>query len=181
MLSRNALRSLVIMLPMASILLVGCSDTTTPAELDIDDEVALHQSRIGKHVLVQVDRFGIPAVNTVFIPSDLKDRFNQTAPADDVAEFRSVIEQTIINGFGGDPALAATIASVITPDIQPINTSQPSGFLNGRRLEDDVITAELMLLFGDNAALNDDNVDANDKSFMDHFPFLARPHGGEGW
>ncbi len=181
MLSRNIFRSLVTVIPVASLLLMGCNEATAPAELAIDDELELHRSRIGKHVLTQVDRFGIPAVNTVFIPSDLKDRFNQTAPADDIAEFRGVIEQTIINTYGGDPALASAIASVITPDIQPINTSQPSAFLNGRQLADDVITAELMLLFGDNTALNDDNVDANDRPFLNRFPFLARPHRGGRW
>jgi hypothetical protein len=51
--------------------------------------------------------------------------------------------------------------------------SQPTGFLNGRRLSDDVITAELGLIFGSNAALNDDHVDANDRSFLGAFPYLA--------
>jgi len=39
-----------------------------------------------------------------------------------------------------------------------------------------VITAELHLIFGSNAALNDDHVDANDKAFLPTFPYLAGPH-----
>jgi hypothetical protein len=68
------------------------------------------------------------------------------------------------------------LASVLLPDIQPVNTSQPSGFLNGRRLQDDVITAELGIIFGGNAALNDDHVDQNDKPFLAAFPYFAPPH-----
>jgi hypothetical protein len=33
-----------------------------------------------------------------------------------------------------------------------------------------------MLIFGDNAALNDDHVDANDVPFLSTFPYLAAPH-----
>ncbi len=38
-----------------------------------------------------------------------------------------------------------------------------------------MITAELGLIFGANAALNDDHVDANDKPFLGQFPYLAAP------
>jgi Domain of unknown function (DUF4331) len=52
--------------------------------------------------------------------------------------------------------------------------------LTGRRLSDDVITVELILIFGgpeatSNPGLTDDNVDANDKTFSDAFPYLATP------
>jgi hypothetical protein len=39
-----------------------------------------------------------------------------------------------------------------------------------------VITAELGLIFGANAELNDDHVDANDRVFLPGFPYLAAPH-----
>jgi hypothetical protein len=39
-----------------------------------------------------------------------------------------------------------------------------------------VITAELSLIFGANADLNDDHVDANDRAFTASFPYLAAPH-----
>ena len=39
-----------------------------------------------------------------------------------------------------------------------------------------MITAELHLIFGSNAALNDDHVDTNDEPFLATFPYLAAPH-----
>jgi len=121
----------------------------------------------------QADRFGLPAIATVFIPSDQKDAYNEAAPADDPVTFRQFVVD-VLTAFGNpDPA---GLADALLPDIQPINTSQESGFLNGRRPQDDVITAELGLIFGDNADLNDDHVDANDKAFLTTFPYLAAPH-----
>ena len=121
----------------------------------------------------QVERFGLPAVATVFIPSDQKGAYNQAAPAGDPATFRQFVVD-VLTAFGTpDPD---GLADALQPDIQPINTSQESGFLNGRRLQDDVITAELGLIFGANADLNDDHVDANDRAFLTSFPYLAAPH-----
>jgi hypothetical protein len=121
----------------------------------------------------QVERFGLPAIATVFIPSDQKDAYNQAAPAGDRATFRQFVVD-VLTAFGNpDPD---GLADALQPDIQPINTSQESGFLNGRRLQDDAITAELGLIFGANADLNDDHVDANDRAFLTSFPYLAAPH-----
>ncbi|HET9515115.1 MAG TPA: DUF4331 family protein [Gemmatimonadales bacterium] len=80
----------------------------------------------------------------------------------------------VLTAFGHpDPA---GLADALLPDIQPIDVTQPTGFLNGRRLQDDVITAELGLIFGGNAALNDDHVDQNDLPFELAFPYVASPH-----
>jgi|SRR5215207_5259023 len=121
----------------------------------------------------QVERFGLPAIATVFIPSDQKDAYNQAAPADDRATFRQFVVDRLTAFGNPDPE---GLADALQPDIQPINTSQESGFLNGRRLQDDVITAELGLIFGANADLNDDHVDANDRALLTSFPYLAAPH-----
>lgn len=145
-------------------LLTGCEDTAAPR---IDAGVNAGAP------LAQVDRFGLPAIATVFIPSAQKDAYNQAAPADDRATYSDEVV-AVLTAFG-HPAPAA-LAGALLPDIQPIDVSQPSGFLNGRRLTDDVITAELGLIFGGNAALNDDHVDANDKAFLGAFPYLAAPH-----
>ncbi len=146
------------------------------AFVGIDQDASLHRARNDHRVFAQVDRFGLPAVNTVFIPSSLKDSFNRGAPADDPAEFADDIANTVVTVLGQAQDLADAIADFVTPDVQPINTTQPSGFPNGRRLQDDVITTELMLIFGDNADLNDDHVDANDVPFLRKFPYLAPPH-----
>lgn len=150
-------------------LLVGaCQDTSGPAVTG-----TIEASVLSNATLVQEDRFGLPAIATVFIPTAQKDAYNQAAPAGDAANFTDEIV-AVLMAFG-HPNPGA-LADALTPDIQPINTSLPSGFLNGRRLDDDVITAELGLIFGANAALNDDHVDANDKAFLTTFPYLAGPH-----
>lgn len=148
-------------------LLAGCSDDPFAPET----EMARGLLR-GKE-LVQVERFGLPAIATVFIPSGSRNAYNQAAPANDQANFRSFVVTTLTAFGHPDPN---ALADALLPDIQPINLMQPSGFLNGRRLQDDVITAELGLIFGANAALNDDHVDANDKAFSGSFPYLASPH-----
>jgi hypothetical protein len=53
--------------------------------------------------------------------------------------------------------------------------------LTGRALNDDVISTELLLIFGgpdgsEKPGLSNDNVDSNDKSFLASFPYLATPH-----
>ncbi len=122
----------------------------------------------------QEDRFGLPAIATVFIPTTQKDAYNQAVPAGDRATYKAQIVSVLMS-FGQSAAAADALANALTPDIQPINTSQGTAFLNGRKLDDDVITAELGLIFGSNAALNDDHVNANDKAFLTTFPYLAAP------
>jgi len=123
---------------------------------------------------VQEDRFGLPAIATVFISTATKDAYNQAGPAGDRATYRGQVVDKLI-AFGNDMATANALADALLPDIQPIDLTAATGFLNGRKLDDDVITAELGLIFGSNAALNDDHVDANDKPFLSVFPYLAAP------
>ena len=151
---------------LAALLLAtaACSDDPTgPTEV----ETPLRNAD-----LVQVDRFGLPAVATVFIPSAMRDTYNGAAPAQDRANFRAQVVAGL-TAFG-HPNPGA-LADALLPDIQPLNLTQATAFLNGRRLQDDVITAELGLIFGGNAALNDDHVDANDRAFLAAFPYLAAP------
>jgi hypothetical protein len=154
----------------ASMSAVACDDMASP---DSSEEAQL--SRVMNATFTQEDRFGIPAINTVFIPSAKKDLFNTSVPASDQANFRGDVLATLA-AFGVAPATANGIADAVLPDAQPINVNMPTAFLNGRKPSDDVITGELMLIFGANADLNDDHVDANDKPFLTTFPFLAAPH-----
>lgn len=145
----------------------GCTqDPTSP-------DVAFERAALNGVPLRQVERFGLPAIATVFIPTALKDDYNEAAPAGDVATFTANVV-AVLTAFGHQNPTG--LAAALLPDIQPINLGIPSGFLNGRRLQDDVITAELGLIFGANAALNDDHVDQNDVSFLAGFPYLAPPH-----
>ena len=147
--------------------LLGCQSPYAPR--DIAMSVLLNKT------LQQEDRFGLPAIATVFIPTTLKDAYNLGSPSGDVATFKSLIVAKLM-AFGQDAASANALASALSPDVQPIDLSQPSNFLNGRKPSDDVITAELHLIFGSNAGLNDDHVDANDAPFLTTFPYLAGPH-----
>ena len=66
------------------------------------------------------------------------------------------------------------IASVLLPDTLTVKLGSSAGFLNGRKLADDVIDAEFSLLTNGN--ITSDGVNANDKAFRAGFPFLAAPH-----
>ncbi len=122
-----------------------------------------------------IDRMGRPAINTVFIPSSLKNAFNQGLPVNDQANFRSSVVATLL-ALGNSSATANALADVLLPDILTFDTASAAGFLNGRRLSDDVIDAELALITG--GAVPGDCVDANDVLFPGVFPYLAAPHGG---
>lgn len=121
----------------------------------------------------QFDRTGLPALNTVFIPASMKDAFNAGDPVNDRAAFGDIFRNFIV-GLGRTAEDAAAITNVLLPDIMPIDTSSADGFLNGRRLADDVIDIELQVLTGNSAA--GDGVDANDKDFLNTFPYLASPN-----
>jgi hypothetical protein len=138
----------------------ACSDESTGPNLSRD--------------YVQEDRFGLPAIATVFIPTTGKDAYNQAAPAGDSASYFTTIRDKLV-AFGNSMSAADALAGALVPDIQTYNSSMGTAFLNGRKPADDVITAELGLIFGSNTDLNDDHVDANDRTFGSTFPYLAAP------
>ena len=120
---------------------------------------------------MQIDRMGRPAINTALIASSRKDDFNLGAPADDPANFGAEVQAAIESLNGGDSSHAAAVTSVLLPDVLTFDTSDPTGFLNGRQLADDVIDAELDLLT--QGGLTSDLVGANDVPFRSAFPYLA--------
>jgi hypothetical protein len=121
---------------------------------------------------VQVDRMGRPAINTVFIPSAMKDAFNLASPINDQALFRDAFTATA-RALGNSADRANFLADFLLPDIMSINTASADGFPNGRRLQDDVIDIELNLI--SNGALTSDCV-ANDSTFRTTFPYWAGPN-----
>lgn len=140
----------------------------------------------------QEDQMGRPAINTVFVSTGSKDAFNTTVPSQMGAAFASSFEEKLLalnpgyttNLLGLD---AATFTSVLATDVLTVSLDGTTTFydgtnvLTGRNLADDVITVELILLFGgpagsDNPGLTDDHVDANDREFLSSFPYLAAPH-----
>lgn len=120
----------------------------------------------------QVDRIGRPAINTVLIPSARKDEFNQTAPAQDLANFGDDVHAAITSL--SNTANADALTPILLPDILTFDVSSADGFLNGRGLADDVIDAELNLLT--TGGVTGDGVDMNDLPFPGTFPYLASAH-----
>ena len=125
----------------------------------------------------QVDRFGIAAINTVFNhpPAFSKMSYNTAGPADDLQIYRDQFETVLGAVANADPA---GTAAALLPDELPVNLgSSTSDFarLDGRKLEDDATDVVLFVAVGV-PSLQSDNVDANDKPFLNAFPYLAEPH-----
>lgn len=126
---------------------------------------------------VQIDRVGRPAITTALIgDSARKDDFNAGNPADDFAEFGAEVNAAIA-GLS-DQANADALTPILLPDLLTFDTSDASGFLNGRRLDDDVIDAELGLLTAggltsDGASLDANGADQNGVAFLGVFPYLG--------
>ena len=143
----------------------------------------------------QQDQMGRPAVNTVFVSSASKDAFNVTIPSQQSGTFQTMFQNNLEalspafanpgdqNALGQD---SATFTSLLATDVLNVSTTGTTTFfdgvnvLTGRNLSDDVISVELLLIFGgedgtENPGLSDDHVDANDKPFLTSFPYLATP------
>lgn len=143
----------------------------------------------------QQDQMGRPAVNTVFVSSTSKDLFNTTVPSQQNAAFQGMFQANLTGlspayaNAGDQNALgldAATFTGLLATDVLNVSLAGTTTFydgtnvLTGRALADDVITVELLLIFGgedftENPNLSDDHVDANDKPFLPSFPYLASP------
>ncbi|WP_223034924.1 DUF4331 family protein [Hanstruepera marina] len=146
-------------------------------------------------VYAQQDQMGRPAVNTVFVSSDSKNMFNTTIPSEQNADFQNMFQTNLealspafanpgdMNALGQD---AAAFTTLLATDVLNLSLDGTTTFydgtnvLTGRALADDVITVELLLIFGgedfsENPTLSNDNVDANDKPFLTSFPYLAAP------
>lgn len=165
--------------------LASCSD---------DDNTPSPESKF-KGTFVQKDQMGRPAINTVFVNSDKKDMFNVTIPSEQGAAFVTMFETNLkalspaYANDGDKNALmldAKAFAGVLATDVLTVSLDGKTTFydgtnvLTGRALADDVITVELLLIFGgedfsENPTLSDDHVDANDKTFLTSFPYLATP------
>jgi hypothetical protein len=124
----------------------------------------------------QVDHMGRPAIATVFLPSSQKDAFNAATPSQHRATFKTFVTGFLTSVAGYTAGDADALADVLLPDLLTIDLDAASGYLNGRRPQDDVTTASLMLVFGSGTGLSDDHVDANDKAYPTTFPYLATPH-----
>lgn len=130
--------------------------------------------------LTQVDQMGRPSINTVFNHGVDKNTFNVTQPANQrnaltasgqtfLQEFQSELQA--LGGYSAEDALQ--IAEILLPDILTFDYSSSAGFLNGRRLQDDVIDIELNLVT--NGAIKGDGAGPH-TDYLSEFPYLGKPH-----
>jgi hypothetical protein len=122
--------------------------------------------------MVQLDQMGRPAINTVFNNQTHekfdRDAFNRTQPSEMVANgYRDHAEDVLTALGAADPA---GLAAVLFPDVLTYQTGNHDGFLNGRRVANDVIDAELGLVT--NGAISSDCI-GNDSAFPGAWPYLA--------
>jgi len=130
--------------------------------------------------LTQVDQMGRPAINTVFNHGVDKNTFNVTPPAAQPSTptstgptFLQEFESTLEKLGGYNATQAAAIANILLPDVLTFDYSSSAGFLNGRRLQDDVIDIELNLVT--NGAITGDGVGPH-TDYLPDFPYLGKPH-----
>lgn len=163
---------------LASAVFVSCNDNDDSTGADFSG------------TYVQKDQMARPAINTVFIGSGSpKDDFNATIPSAMGATYQSVFQSRLLalnagyttNALGQD---AATFTGLLATDVLGVAKTGTTTFfdgtnvLTGRALADDVIDVELLLIFGgpsgtSNSGLTSDHVNANDKTFLTSFPYLA--------
>jgi hypothetical protein len=171
--------------------------TLTTSCSDDDDNAIIDQGPDFLGIFAQKDQMARPAINTVFVSSGSKDTFNVTIPTNQNANFQSMFETNLLGlspayADGGLNALGQDVTAftgLLATDVLNVSLDGTTTFfdgtnlLTGRNLTDDVITVELILIFGGEEGLtnpefpglSNDNVDANDKEFLNSFPYLASP------
>jgi uncharacterized protein DUF4331 len=131
--------------------------------------------------LHQVERMGLPGINTIFNHTDAtKEAYNRARPQNDVANETDDVAGVVslITGLAGtasDPdAYGATVAGLLLPDVITYNTATSANFanLNGRALANDVIDVALTVVA--NTPLSD--CVGNDSTFSASFPYLGTPN-----
>ncbi len=173
----------------SALLLIACSKNDVPGNGE-----GVYNNPVLSGTYIQEDQMGRPAVNTVFVSSSSKDEFNRTTPDNQGNAFQGMFEANLLalspayangglNALGMD---ATTFTTVLATDVLNVSLDGTTTFydgtnlLTGRALADDVITVELLLIFGgedftEYPALSNDHVDENDKPFLTSFPYLASP------
>jgi Domain of unknown function (DUF4331) len=133
--------------------------------------------------LTQVERMGLPGINTIFNHNDAdKEAYNRANPKNDVANYTDDVAGVVslITSLAGTAApytpasYGAFVASLLLPDVITYDTSKPANFgdLNGRALNNDVIDTALTVVA--HTPLTD--CVANDSTFLVHFPYLGIPN-----
>ncbi len=142
----------------------------------------------------QVQRLGNPLVSEVFLAKRSHPVHGSTGPAQDVALISDELKAFVRDVAGRNATVQNTLAAVLLPDELIIQTDKDpatAGWLSwalangwgGRKLDDDVVDAGLLAIFGPlldpnntTPGLESDNVNGNDHPFLTSFPYLAAPN-----
>ena len=171
-----------------STLLVSCDNNESLADTS-SDQLAKNGGKFSG-TFVQQDQMARPAINTVFIASGApKDAFNAAIPSNMGAAYQGIFQSRLLalnSGYTTNALgqTASQLTGLLSTDVLNVSKIAPTTFfdgtniLTGRNPSDDVINVELLLIFGgptgaSNPGLTSDNVNANDKSFLPSFPYLA--------
>lgn len=154
----------------ARVLLPQPGTPTSASDDDEDDND--DDDRRPRRTYFQVDRMGRPAINTVFNKGEDKNLFNHTVPSQDRELFTKNVVK-VLESFGYNESEATGIANILLPDILTYDYSSSAGFLNGRKLTDDVIDIELALV--SKGAVTTDKVGSH-TDLIPNFPYMGRPH-----
>lgn len=123
-----------------------------------------------------VDRMGNPGLNVLIVPFSLKNLYNAASTEDDAAGKFAGDIVGVLKALGTNDANIGTLASIYVAkgDFVRLNLSQPAGFPNGRRLQDDVV--DTFLFVATNGLITTgDNANGNDVPLRTSFPYLAPP------
>jgi len=179
--------------------LIGCRDSTDRASQSpsiTGPSISEDDDADDATVYDQVDFLGNPLVSEVTIMKVNHARYNLTQPYN-TAEFLPQTAAFVTNVAGRPAALAATLGSVLYPDMLVVDASKATataGWLSwalangwgGRKLTDDVVDIGLTAIFstllsptGASCApftlpLCTDNVGSH-STFQTAFPYLANP------
>jgi hypothetical protein len=132
-------------------------------------------------VRTQVERMGLPTINTVFNHTNAtKEAYNRAEPRNDVANYSDDVSGVValITGLAGTAAdpedYGDQVAGLLLPDVITYNTAQPANFaaLNGRALRNDVIQVALTVVA--NTPLDD--CVTFDSVVRESFPYVGRPN-----
>jgi len=127
-----------------------------------------------------VDREGLPAVNALLVPLNLKNAYNGATTLDDAAgEFAGALVGTLTALGTHQPNIDALAGlAVANGDILRIDTTMATGFPNGRLPADDVVKTLLTIISNANESgmTLDDSVTSNEVPFATVFPYLGLPH-----
>jgi Domain of unknown function (DUF4331) len=134
-----------------------------------------------------LDRDGNPAMNALIIPFARKDEYNMATTLDDAQGRFAGDIVAALQALGTNATNIGVLASVYVTngDFVRLNLNNPNtgtgggtnsaaAFPNGRRLGDDVVDTFLFLV-SNGGITKGDNVNSNDVTFGNTFPFLAPP------